>query len=132
MSHRLQVRELSDDERQALQKTARSRTAAERQVEHARIVLASSENKLVATIAAEVGLREAKVRKWVKRFNASGIRALADAGREGRPSTYNPAQVSEMVATALTEPTQLGLPFGSWTLDRLTAYLNEVKAICTT
>jgi transposase len=31
--------------------------------------------------------------------------------------------------TALTPPVELGLPFGSWTLDRLVAYLAEVKGI---
>jgi transposase len=29
----------------------------------------------------------------------------------------------------LTSPQTLGLPFGSWTLDRLEAYLGEVKGI---
>jgi transposase len=33
------------------------------------------------------------------------------------------------VATALTAPQQLGLPFASWTLDRSAAYLNEHKGI---
>ena len=34
-----------------------------------------------------------------------------------------------MIQTALTPPGELGLPFGSWTLDRLVAYLTEVKGI---
>ncbi len=34
-----------------------------------------------------------------------------------------------MVAASLTKPDDLGLPFGSWTLDRLTAYLHEEKGI---
>jgi transposase len=34
-----------------------------------------------------------------------------------------------VIATALTNPQILGLPFASWTLDRLEAYLNEVKQI---
>lgn len=34
-----------------------------------------------------------------------------------------------MIATALSLPDPLGLPFGSWTLDRLAAYLNEVRGI---
>ena len=33
------------------------------------------------------------------------------------------------MATALTNPKSLGLPFASWTLDRLEAYLNETKGI---
>ena len=34
-----------------------------------------------------------------------------------------------MIATSLTPPEQLGLPFASWTLDRLEAYVNEHKAM---
>lgn len=34
-----------------------------------------------------------------------------------------------MVAASLSDPQSLGLPFASWTLDRLEAYLNEVKSI---
>jgi len=33
------------------------------------------------------------------------------------------------VATSLTRPDDLGLPFGCWTLDRLAAYLNEERGI---
>lgn len=129
MSHRLQVRELSDDEHQLLETAARSRTNPVRQVERARIVLASNEGRSVKTVAAALGLREAKVRKWVKRFNAGGIPALTDALRDGHPPVYTAGQVSEIIATVLTEPSRLNLPFGSWTLDRLTAYLHEVKGI---
>ena len=34
-----------------------------------------------------------------------------------------------MIAAALTRPENLGLPFASWTLDRLAAYLSEHKGI---
>ena len=34
-----------------------------------------------------------------------------------------------MPVTALTDPKRLDLPFGSWTLDRLAAYLSEHKGI---
>ncbi len=34
-----------------------------------------------------------------------------------------------MFATALTDPKTLDLPFASWTLDRLAAYLNEREGI---
>ena len=34
-----------------------------------------------------------------------------------------------MIAAALTRPADLGLPFASWTLDRLAAYLSEAKGI---
>jgi transposase len=129
MPRRLQVRDMSAGERRMVEGTARSRTAAVRQVERARIIQASAEGKPVADIASELRLREDKVRKWIKRFNERGLAGLEDGPRSGRPATYTPEEVSEVIATALTDPQQLGLPFGSWTLDRLAAYLNEVKGI---
>ena len=42
---------------------------------------------------------------------------------------YPPAAVGDLVAASLTDPQELGLPFGSWTLDRLAAYLHEAKGI---
>jgi len=34
-----------------------------------------------------------------------------------------------VVAASLTKPEELGLPFGSWTLDRLEAYLNGERGV---
>jgi len=42
---------------------------------------------------------------------------------------YPPEQIAVVIATALQRPQELGLPFASWTLDRLVAYLHEVKGI---
>ena len=67
--------------------------------------------------------------KYRHRFREEGLAGLQEAPRSGRPATYGPGQVSEVVATSLTKPQELGLPFASWTLDRLAAYLQEVKGI---
>lgn len=58
-----------------------------------------------------------------------GLDALADAPRQGRPPTYSPEERAEVVAAALHRPQELNLPFGCWSLDRLTAYLHEHKQI---
>ena len=129
MPRRLQVREMTEKERETIQETARSRTAAVRAVERARIIRASSEGQSVAEIASGLQLKAAKVRKWIHRFNARGLAGLEDEPRAGRPATYSSEEVSEVVAASLTDPQSLGLPFASWTLDRLEAYLNEVKGI---
>lgn len=129
MPRRLQVRELTEKEREIIQQTARSRMAAVRQVERARIIQASSEGQSVAEIATSLQLKAAKVRKWIHRFNEAGLSGLEDVPRAGRPATYSLEDVSEVIATALSDPQTLGLPFASWTLDRLQAYLNEVKGI---
>ena len=54
---------------------------------------------------------------------------MEDRTRSGRPRTYPGEQVGEIVARALTKPKTLGVPFASWTLDRLVAYLSEQKGI---
>ena len=80
-------------------------------------------------IAHQLQLTAITVRTWLKRFNAAGLAALTDKPRSGRPATYTPQQVADVIATALTPPEHLGLPFASWTLDRLEAYVTEHKAI---
>ena len=47
----------------------------------------------------------------------------------GGPPTYTPAAASGVIATVLTKPANLSLPFANWTLDRLVAYLGEQKGI---
>jgi transposase len=125
----LRIRPFTDEERATLARVAHSRTAAARDVERARIVWLASQGMRVPAIAAELNLSDTTVRRWLKRFNADGVAGLADALRSGRPTTYTSGQVAEVIATALTNPQVLNLPFGSWTLDRLEAYLNEQKAI---
>lgn len=125
----LQVRPLTDAERASIEQLSRSRTAAVRQVERARIVWRAHQGQHVPAIATELRVTETTVRLWIKRFNATGRAGLVDAPRAGRPATYTLAQVSAVIAAALTKPDALGQPFGSWTLDRLAAYLNEEQGL---
>ena len=108
---------------------AQSRTAAARAVERATIIWLASQGWRVPAIARELRLGDDTVRLWLKRFNADGLDGLQDRPRAGRPATYTAEQAGEVVALSLTDPRSLDLPFASWTLDRLTAYLHEVKRI---
>jgi transposase len=123
----LLLRPLTDDEARTIDRLARSRTEPARAVERAQIVWRAHQGARVPAIARALGITEATVRTWLKRFNAEGVAGLADAPRGGRPPTYSPEEVGEVIAASLTKPDDLGLPFGSWTLDRLTAYLQEHK-----
>lgn len=125
----LEVRALTKDERLALERLAHSRTAPARAVERARIIWRAHAGATAGEIAAARGVDPETVRRWLKRFNAHGLAGLEDRPRRGRPPTYPPEQVAEIVAAALTKPQALGLAFGCWTLDRLVAYLAEQKGI---
>src|SRR3712207_1888970 len=124
---RLGLRGLTEEEKAAIERLAHSRTASVRQVERARIIWRASQGEMAPAIAAALGLTAETVRAWIRRFNAQGLAGLADQPRAGRPPTYTPEQVATVIATALTDPRSLDLPFASWTLDRLAAYLHEQK-----
>jgi transposase len=83
----------------------------------------------VPQAAQRLGVGADVVRGWLKRFNAEGVDGLQDRPRSGRPARYTPEQVGEVIAVALTNPETLGLPFACWTLDRLAAYLNELRGL---
>ena len=119
----LRVRALSDEEREELGRMARSRSLAAGLVRRARIVTQALEGLKAPEISARMDLCGATVRHWLKRFNARGLKGLEEDVRTGRPPTYSAEEKSAVITTALTRPVDLGLPFASWTLDRLVAHL---------
>ncbi len=129
MPTHLTLRPLTDEEVATITRLAHSRTDPARAVERAQIIWQASAGSHVPAIARARRVSEATVRRWVTRFNAGGVDGLKDAPRSGRPPTYSPEEVGEVVATSLTNPDDLGLPFGCWTLDRLTVYLHETKGL---
>ena len=122
----IRVRALSDDETQELARMARSRTLGAGLVRRAQIVQHALQEGLSAPdIAARMGLCGATVRFWLKRFNERGLPGLEEDMRSGRPPTYTAEERSAVIKAALSRPAELGLPFATWTLDRLVAYLSE-------
>jgi transposase len=120
-----QVRPMTAEERTHLEQLSHSRTAPVREVERARIIWWRHQGQRPSDIARHLNISPDCVTLWVKRFNAAGLLGLADQPRAGRPATYSREQVGLVLATALTDPQSLGLPFGCWTLDRLVAYLHD-------
>jgi transposase len=133
MPRLMSLREMTEEEQEAVRKLAHSRTRPVRTVERARIIWLASRGEGVNSIAEQLHLHRITVRRWIERFNIGGVSALADDPRMGRPPTYTQEQVGEVIATALTDPKQIEcdppVPFGSWTLERLATYLKEHRDI---
>ncbi|GEO16646.1 helix-turn-helix domain-containing protein [Microvirga aerophila] len=125
------LREMTAAEHAAVQKLAHSRTAPAQRVQRAQIIWRASHGESTSVIAARAGLDGETVRKRIRRINVEGLEALKDRHRSGRRPTYTPEQTATVIASALTKPQMLGLPFAAWTLDRLAAYLHEHKGIAT-
>jgi transposase len=125
----VRVRPLTDEEYQLLKRQAASRKLAAGRVKRAQVVLLSNQGYRAQEIAERLGMCERTARTWINRFSRLGIPGLEEGPRSGRPPVYAPLDVGAVIAAALTPPDELSLPFGSWTLDRLAAYLSEVKGI---
>jgi transposase len=125
----LTLREMTEEEGRTLRALAHSRTTEARLRDRARMCWLASEGQHVSAIKAELGVADGTVRLWIRRFNALGLDGLRDRRRDGRPATYPPEAVGDLIAASLTDPQALGLPFASWTLDRLAAYLAEQQGI---
>lgn len=123
------LRAVSEQEKRELERVSRSRTAAQRQVERAQIILGWLAGQRPAVTAEEVGCTINTVYHQLHQFNARGLAFLDDAPRSGRPLRYDEQQRGQLVMTAKTKPETLGLAFGHWTLDRLVAYANTVLNI---
>src|SRR3954471_12041084 len=121
----LRVRALSEEEAPRLARMTRSQKLGAGLVRRAQIIQHAAEGMSAPEIAARMGLCGATVRFWLKRFNERGLPGLAEEMRSGRPPTYTAEERSAVIAAALSRPAELGLPFASWTLDRLVAYLGE-------
>lgn len=126
---KLKLRTLSASELKEIERRANARTLSAREVERARIIRDAHAGLSVSHIAKRLKRGRARVMAWITRFNAQGLDGLNDEPRSGRPATYTPEEVATVIQTALTEPQSLGLPFASWTLDRLAQYLNEQQHI---
>jgi len=82
--------ELTEDERQELERLDRSLTAAHRAVVRARTILLLAADLSVSAVARQVGRGRRIVRKWGERFRKKRLRGLLDLPRSGRPARFSP------------------------------------------
>jgi transposase len=108
-----------------ISKLARSQSASKRLVERAKIIQLAQEGQTIPQIMQQLHLSEPMVRKWWKRFEQQGLAGLEDAPRSGAPSRYKAENKARVLQAARTRPSELGLPYASWTFDRLAAYVKE-------
>jgi transposase len=125
----LRLRSLTAEETQAITKLTRAHTVAAQLVQRAQIIAAASHGQTIPQISAALGCDSTTVRKWVKRFAAHGLAGLNDAPRSGAPSRYTPQTKARVIELARTRPRDLGLPYSSWTFERLATYLHETLGV---
>jgi transposase len=113
--------EIAADDRLALERLARSRTAERRLVERAQIVLLAAEGRPASEIAERVGCAAETARRQRARYEREGLDGLRDRPKSGRPLTHDQAVRARLIALACTRPPELegGLRRERWTLGEL-------------
>ena len=96
---------LTDEERLALQRLAARRKSAQAMALRARIVLAcaSTDQPSNQEVAARVGVNQATVGKWRRRFVADRLDGLFDEERPGAPRTVTDEMVEAVIVKTLEE-----------------------------
>jgi len=125
----LRLRALSEEERSTIERLVHARSTPVGKLKRAQIIWRASQGQSTPEIAKQLEVSERMVRNRLHRFNEQGLQGLEEAPRSGRPVTYEPALVSEIIQTALSRPRELGEDYATWTLDRLVDYLHRVKGI---
>ncbi|MFB7499870.1 helix-turn-helix domain-containing protein [Streptomyces sp. NPDC056161] len=118
---------------------ASARKAPKAVVERCRMVELSWDGWLVPQIAGELRCSQRTVRRWLHRFNRSGVQGLEDLGGQGRGRRITEVERSKTVGLVrLTPPGRLEVqpPNGMWasdesgpperTLDTLTAAARDL------
>src|SRR5713226_7953626 len=96
---------LSLEQRAQLESMASSRSLPAGLVTRARIVLLSAAGKMNQQIARQLGLTNATVGKWRRRFVEQGVTGLHDELRPGRPRPISDERVAQLVRKTLeTKP----------------------------
>ena len=109
--------EISSEDREQLERLARSRAGERRLVERARIVLLAGEGHPASEIAERVGCAERTVKLWRSRYERDGPDGLRDRPKTGRPLTHGAEARARLIALACTRPpdTAEGVRRGRWT-----------------
>jgi len=82
--------ELSDEERQELERLDRSLVEPHRAVVRARTILLLAAGMTLSAVARQVGRGRRIVRKWGERFQKKRLQGLLDLHRGGRPRRFCP------------------------------------------
>jgi transposase len=129
--------ELTERQREILEKMVRGTHTPLHLIERAKIILLSAEGISNIEIARRYDLDRHTVKKWRNRWTKETTEinqiekerpydlkmkiqsCLSDERRSGRPYTFTAEQVAQIIALSLQSPESRGLPFSHWTSELL-------------
>lgn len=96
--------DLKPEEKDQLQRIARSKTSSQRDGLRARIVLRRAEGARETDVAAELGVSLTTVSLWSKRFDLEGLNGLKDRPGRGRKPSLADEKVRQVITKVVQPP----------------------------
>ncbi|MEM6785728.1 MAG: helix-turn-helix domain-containing protein [Bacteroidota bacterium] len=100
-------------------RSARLRTRAQA------LLLAIEQQMHASQIAPITRMSEQSIRRWIRRFNAEGVKGLHDAPRPGKAKKASPSYRERLLQVVRQRPRSLGEAYSLWTLARLADFMAE-------
>src|SRR3954464_2157261 len=123
MVHRVQGREISNDEGNRLLRIVRRSSGSVVAWRRAQMVLLSAQGMDPAGIARGTFTSPDRVRDVIHNFDADGFDSLRPKYAGGRPPKFDLRQRAEIKKIALSRPVDHDLPFSTWSLAKLADFL---------
>jgi transposase len=95
-------------DRETLEQWIRSRTAPQRRVERARIVLGSAGGMSGYELSIVMGISRPTIQRWLDRYEEFGVERLDDQPRSGRPRQVTTAIAEAVVRKTIEERPPVG------------------------
>ena len=117
---------LSEEQRSMLSELAGSRTAAQREVERAKMLLAYAQGQSPTEIQRALGVSRPTIYKCIDKALAAGVAAgLRDRFHRPHAPQISEAAKAWVIDLACRKPKDLGLAAELWTLSALAEYVAE-------
>ena len=115
---------LKQEDRELLEKLAKSQTAQYRKVQRAKILLMSADGMPNSEIATSIGVHRNTVATFVTKYIAAGLDfAMNDSVRTGKPSSISDEEKAWITNIACAKPKDNGLAEELWTYRSLQKYI---------
>jgi len=118
--------ELTEDQKQELEKISRSRTAPAREVERAAIILRYSEGESIVSIQKSLGVSRPTIYKCIDKAIAAGPeRGLKDMPHSPKEPIITEEAKAWVVSLACTKPKDLGYAAEVWSQSKLAEHTRK-------
>jgi transposase len=127
MPEKLYPIQLSEEERQQLQKYVKQGKKSARAINRARILLLADEQQTDEEITKVLGVNRTTIYRVRKEYRAVGVnKALAEKPRSGAPAKIDGRVEATLTMLACSDPPE---GYGRWTLQLLADKLVELEVV---